>query len=371
MAIIGLSAATQLLGIIFPAIHEYWNVLRAELQEFVGHYLIVLLALIMTLAATWSWFQKQWPRYPRLTAIRHKSRHGVIIVLVIAILAFSEFKTNRVVRQRTAQEARARAQRAYTYTESQLQSTPTPDLINQLIILSQGIGQITTRTFDLIQNSHPEFQLRAVSVHVKVNEEWVEDLFQEGEFKKDRTIFRMDHSFVGATIKQRKRMYCPDLLKDAQDQGTQQNGPRQDEKDKKYPDCKEYSAPNPRQYASLICYPLSSGFIRDREDYKKDHENAFAAICLDSIASHAFDQATASKATDKPKDDVYETIRDQLAQLSTLLHAFQAVRTSLQSGKEGANQRSGSTRKSDQIHSQVRPTSNISAAGIFPFPFRT
>lgn len=136
MAILGSFVETLSPNIVLSAINEYASLLRLELQDFLGHYIIVLLALIMTWAATWPWFHGKWDGHPRLNRMRRSSRHGLIIVLVLAILAFSEFKTNQVVRERTAQDSRARAEQAYTYTQSQLQSSPNPDLTDQLVILS-------------------------------------------------------------------------------------------------------------------------------------------------------------------------------------------------------------------------------------------
>jgi hypothetical protein len=296
--------STQL-SIALPSVAvEYAGMLWSELREFLGHYIIVLLALAMTGAATWSWFDNEWQGWPRLNGLRRRSRHGVIIVLVLAILAFSKFKTNRVVRERTAQESRVRAERAYTYTNSQLEATPKPDPSEQLVILSQGIGQITTRTFDLIQNTHPEFKLRAISIHLKLNN-GIEDVIQEGELKKDRTIFPADTSFVGATILGKKRKYCPDTAKRETDS-----------------QCQPFAEPGSGPpadlpYTSLICYPFSVS-----------HDDVFGAVCLDSVIPHAFDDAVSMKSR---QDTAYENIRDQMAQLATLLHAFKDVRSNLQS----------------------------------------
>jgi hypothetical protein len=304
MVIFGLSAETQALSIALPSIvGEYAGMLWSELREFLGHYIIVLLALVMTWAAKGAWFDCEWAGRPRLTQLRRKSRHGLIIILVLAILAFSGFKTNRVVRARTAQESRVRAEQAYTYAHMQLAATPKSDTTAQLVILSLGIGQITTRTFELIRNSHPEFKLRVISVHLQLSDGRVEDVIQEGVLKKDTTVFPKGSSFVGATIQAQRTMYCPDLSKREQ-----------------YPECKSFNSNSSPPYASLICYPFS---LRYGE--------SFGAVCLDSIMPHAFDDAVGNQVR---QDKTYEDIREQMDQLATLLDAFNHVRSDLESAQE-------------------------------------
>jgi hypothetical protein len=301
-------AGTHLLTVAFPIISEYFGLWWSEAWEFLKHYPIAILAFVLSWAATWPRLAKKWENRPQWDPLRRRLREALLIILILAILALSRLTTNHAIWARTAQESRVRANRAYTYTYAQLGGIDKPSPSDQLVILSLGIGQITTRTFDLIRNSHPEFELRAISVHLELNNGSVEDVIQEGELKKDRTVFPPGTSFVGATIQEYKNThkykYCRDLSKRKED-----------------PECKTFadSGSDP-PYASLLCYPFALG-----------HDEAFGAVCLDSARPHAFDDAVGIKG--RP-DKAYDDIRDQLAQLATLLHAFRDVRLSLQSGLE-------------------------------------
>jgi hypothetical protein len=304
LVFVEMPAEVHSLAAAFPQlINEYSGLWWSEAWEFLKHYPIVILAFALSWAATWPRLANKWENRPKWDPLRRRLREALVIILVLAILALSRLTTNHAILARTAQESRVRAERAYTYAYAQLEATDKPNPTDQLVILSLGIGQITTRTFDLIRNGHPEFKLRAISVHLKLDNGNVEDVIQEGELKKDRTIFPLSSSFVGATIQEDKRKYCPDLSKRKQDS-----------------ECHPFaeSGVDP-PYASLICYPFALG-----------RDDAFGAVCLDSTVPHAFDDTVEIKAG---QDKAYEDIRDQMAQLATLLHAFKDVRSGLQSAQ--------------------------------------
>jgi len=298
--------ATVLLLLAFPQpISEFFVLMWGVMFDFARHYMILLPAVLLGLVARWQWLEN---KSERLKILRSLLRHVIPIVLVLTIFGFSKYDTVHSIRAQVVQDARAKVDRAFASVQTEVEATPNSYPASQLITLSQGIGKITTRTFDLVQNAYPRFDLRTLSVFLHLGADCdeavlpgcVEDVIQEGELEKDRRYFPYS-SLVGATIHDGVRYYCPDLLKVPMDG-----------------DCKKFQPPPAGlqlEFASVLCYPVPFG---DRNESSSHDGERFAAVCLDSKSKHAFDGQ---------EDNAWETIRNQIGRLAALLHEFKRIRT--------------------------------------------
>jgi hypothetical protein len=293
---------------------SYPSLLKNAVTDFIaGHLFIIILAVILGWFGNSSALKKALDKLPEL--LREPLRFMLLVLLVLPIATWGRYSAETERRVRGAEEARTKADRASASTVSELVATSVSYPASRLIILSEGIGKITTRTFDVVDNTYPAAKLRTLSVFVdlgnqaecddKVLSGCIEDIVQEGKLEKDLRYFKKEHSLVGAAIKDGKPYYCPDLTNLAID-----------------PACmKFYRAPaaGAPSFASVVCYPLT--FHAQPNKPNAGDTGPFAAICLDSKKKHAFDSEISGG-----QDRLWESISVQAGLLATLLYEFQQVR---------------------------------------------
>jgi hypothetical protein len=286
---IGLTGMEMLWPSLVRVLFEYFSLAWHELVEFAGHYIIVVPSLLLASFSTWGWLTKSWGK---VDFLREAMRRQVVpLALVLAIFVLSKYNTLHEVREQKAREARTLVDRSFSATETQLEATSISEPGTRLVLLSQGMGEIATRTFDLVRDSYPEFDLRTVSVFLDVGQGKIEDVIREGELEKDRRYFGRSTSMAGSAIETGIRQYCPDLSVRKHDQK-----------------CQHFEEPRPGaplEFVSLLCYPVTL------------NDELFAAFCLDSKTPRAFD---------RKEDETWESIRYEVQRLATLLHTFRRVR---------------------------------------------
>ncbi|HEX3106406.1 MAG TPA: hypothetical protein VHQ22_18335 [Terriglobales bacterium] len=291
---------------------SYLSLLSNAVKDFLlGHLFIIILAVIL------GWFanslKEDLAKFPE--PLREPLHFLILVLLVLPIATWGRYSAETERRVRGAEEARTKADRASSSTVSELVATSVSYPASRLIILSEGIGKITTRTFDVVDNTYPAAQLRTLSVFVDLGNQaecddnvlpgCIEDIVQEGKLEKDLRYFKKENSLVGAAIKDRKRYYCPDLTNPSSDAAC--------EKFHRAP-----AAGDP-SFASVVCYPLT--FLAQPNKPNAPDMGPFAAICLDSKKKHAFDSEITIE-----QDHLWESISVPAGLLATLLYEFQQVR---------------------------------------------
>lgn len=291
---------------------SYLSLLSNAVKDFLlGHLFIIILAVIL------GWFanslKKGLAKFPE--PLREPLHFLILVLLVLPIATWGRYSAETERRIRGAEEARTKADRASASTVSELVATSVSYPASRLIILSEGIGKITTRTFDVVDNTYPAAKLHTLSVFVDLGNQsecdedvlsgCIEDIVQEGKLEKDLRYFKKKNSLVGAAIKDGKPYYCPDLTNPAIDPACM--------KFHRAPDAGEPS------FASVVCYPLT--FVAQPNKPNTPGAGTFAAICLDSKKKHAFDSEIS-----EGQDHLWESISVQAGLLATLLYEFQQVR---------------------------------------------
>src|SRR6266853_2943153 len=303
-----------LLGLL-DADPSYLSLLRNAVKDFLlGHLFIIVLAVILGWFANSPALKNALGKIPEL--LREPLRFLLLVLLVLPIATWGRYSAETERRIRGAEEARTKADRASASTVSELVATSVSYPASRLIILSEGIGKITTRTFDVVDNTYPAAKLRTLSVFVDLDDQGecdeailsgcIEDIVQEGELEKDRRYFKKSSSLLGAAISDGKPYYCPDLTVN----------PAID------PGCKTFQPPPAGlhlSFASVVCYPLT--FVGQPIKPNAPDPKPFAAICLDSKKKHAFDSEIS-----EGQDRLWESISVQAGRLSTLLYEFRQLR---------------------------------------------
>ncbi|HWZ46318.1 MAG TPA: hypothetical protein VNW97_22795 [Candidatus Saccharimonadales bacterium] len=292
-------------------ISEYGSLMAQAFREFTaGHLLIVLAAMALGATAKSGKLRQLLDKLPE--SFREPARFFVLALLVLPIVTWGTYATKRAVRLEITQNVRIGVNRAFAATKSEIAATSESYPASRLITLSEGVGKITSRTYDLVRNTYSSSELRALSVFLylgddcdeKVLSGCVEDVIQDGELEKNRRYFPEDRSIVGATIKDGKRYYCPDL--------TMRPVPQSD--------CEKFQPQPPGMFlgfSSLLCYPVH--FAKPVSKGSNPKAKPLGAVCLDSRKKHAFDGK---------EDDVWENMRDEMVVLAGVLYDFQQTRTS-------------------------------------------
>lgn len=292
---------------------SYLSLLSNAVKDFLlGHLFIIILAVIL------GWFanslKKGLAKFPE--PFREPLHFLILVLLVLPIATWGRYSAETERRIRGAEEARTKADRASASTVSELVATSVSYPASRLIILSEGIGKITTRTFDVVDNTYPATKLHTLSVFVDLGNQaecdenvlsgCIEDIVQEGKLEKDLRYFKKKDSLVGAAIADNRFYYCADLtIKPPTDLAC----------------TKFHRAPGAGDpsFASVVCYPLT--FVAQPNKLNTPGAGAFAAICLDSKEKHAFDSEISGG-----RDHLWESISVQAGLLATLLYEFQQVR---------------------------------------------
>ena len=297
------------------AFASYVSLLWGAVKDFLlGHLFIIVLAVILGWFANSPALKKFLDSIPE--SLREPLRFLMLVLLVLPIATCGRFNAESERRMRGAEEARTKVHRAFALTVSELVATSGSYPASRLIILSEGIGKITTRTFDVVDNTYAAAKLRTLSVFVDLGDQpecdekilsgCIEDIVQEGELEKDRRYFKKSSSLVGAAINDGRPYYCPDLtVTPAIDLG-----------------CQKFQPPPVGlhlSFVSVVCYPLT--FVDQPIKPNTLDTKPFAAICLDSKKKHAFDNEISDG-----HDRLWESISVPAGRLSTLLYEFRQLR---------------------------------------------
>jgi len=332
-------AVTVFAAIVYRSFAEafgtYVSLLWSAIKDFLlGHLFIIVLAVILGWFANSGALKGLFNKFPE--SLREPLRFLALTLLVLPIATCGRFNADSERRLRVAEESRLKVHRAFSLTVSELVATSNHFPASRLIILSEGIGKITSRTFDVVDNIFPSAKLRTLSLFIDLGDSdcdeavlsgCIEDIVQEGELEKDRRYFSKSTSLVGAAITDSKPYYCPDVSL-ASASGSA---------------CEKFQPPPPGthlSFASVICYPLTFVGQNTAPDSKP-----FAAICLDSKKKHAFDDELKDG-----HDRLWDSISIPAGRLSTLLYEFKELRKNQQ--VRGALECNQALKKSERTKSE-------------------
>src|SRR5262249_2767187 len=214
---------------------------------------------------------------------------ALIFVVTLVVLIVNTWIVTTASRLLASQRAEQLADRAQRYANNQINSSDR--VTSEVIVLDQSIAKIVSYIHVIVRSEFPQFQLRAVTLHVKTayqhtNELW--NVVQEGVEDKDMPLLNYPNSLAGKTIQMGTRRYCPDVT-------------HRNQAGENCADFQEVKG-NP-DYKSLVCFPVN----------KNPDSEPFAALCFDSQSDYAFDRKL---------DELNDRIKNQLDNLSGLLAEY-------------------------------------------------
>ncbi len=209
----------------------------------------------------------------------HKARRAMKLVLwmvVFVVIVVDTCIVSHFIREVTSQDARARITNTNILTDSLLQNKGET---SSLVIQDQAITKIVSQIYTIVQNTFPEIEMRAVSVHVIPSSRHttgVWNLVQVGRDTKDKEFlprYKADGdspgSIIAAAIEKHRTFYCEDVSR-AKELGG---------------DCTPYAQPEIKpDYIGLACFPILPAYGTVKTT---------AGICVDGGSNHRWDRLDA------------------------------------------------------------------------------
>lgn len=253
--------------------------------ELVTHYGILAPCFFFGWWYGWKGVNRRWKKW---NGVRPYIREALLLLMVLGIFECGKLVQANDLHEQRIQEDRQRIDFDVKAAAEHRAAIPVSDVAGHLAVVGAEIAQISTRTFDLIQDSAPDIPIRTLAVFLDTGNGNVENLLQEGEIGMGRSELPRQ-SLVGETIKTGKPRYCRDVVK--------LKG-----------DCDPIAEPShgvQRKFVSLACKPLSQS------------TETFAAVCVDSREPDAFDGKL---------DNMWREIEPQLQSLASALRDLRTLR---------------------------------------------
>lgn len=275
--------------------HEVWQqVWNAVVKPFLQHYAILTPVAVLGFFYGWRPIREPWNRYDGL---RRSLRHAIPLFIVLSIIAYGRFDRDNEYREKEVHDAQSKLTQSRDTWLQIIVGDQNAVQMTQLVDASEGLSEVTTRTFDLFKADYSQSELHSLQIFLVAPDRTMEDVVAAGEYRAASTPFARSDSFVGSTIDKGTR-YCPNV--------------KEAERDPEH--CFPFKPPNPLKldFASLLCQRLGLA----------GGQTAFASVCVNSTKAHAFDTN---------QDAISNSIEKEIGAIAPLLKVFQDARACVMS----------------------------------------